>query len=152
MARLRDVRPKNVSGSYERLFDNAEIGALSSKVQAAVIRSGTELEKMIARLVPNIPDLDTFLEQCPSSKQMGLLSVFHREDLAHLCLMLSRLALMVQAAVLGGQFFDLFSLFDDGGVASKVGVGWSYVADALVVALVVVVIDEGADLVFEIAG
>ena len=89
---------------------------------------------------------------CPSSKRMGLLSVFHREDLAHLCLMLSRLALMVQAAVLGGQFFDLFSLFDDGGVASKVGVGWSYVADALVVALVVVVIDEGADLVFEIAG
>ena len=51
-----------------------------------------------------------------------------------------------------GQFFDHFSLFDDGGVASKVGVGWSYVADALVVALVVVVIDEGADLVFEIAG
>ena len=46
--------------------------------------------------------------------------------------MLSRLALMVQAAVLGGQFFDLFSLFDDGGVASKVGVSWSYVADALV--------------------
>ena len=32
-----------------------------------------------------------------------------------------------------GQFFDPFSLFDDGGVASKVGVGWSYVADALVV-------------------
>ena len=30
---------------------------------------------------------------CPPSKQMGLLSVFHREDLAHLCLMLSRLAL-----------------------------------------------------------
>ena len=72
---------------------------------------------------------------------------FIREDLAHLCLMLSRLALMVQATVLGG-----FSLFDDGGVASKVDVGWSYVADALVVALVVVVIDEGADLVFEIAG
>ena len=66
--------------------------------------------------------------------------------------MLSRLALMVQAAVLGGQFCDLFSLFDDGGVASQVGVGWSYVADALVVALVVVVIDEGADLVFESAG
>ena len=60
--------------------------------------------------------------------------------------MLSRLALMVKAAVLGGQFFDPFSLFDDCGVASKVGVGWSYVADALVVALVVVVIDEGADV------
>ena len=48
--------------------------------------------------------------------------------------MLSRLALMVQAAVLGGQFFYLFSLFDDGGVVSKVGVGWSYVADALAAA------------------
>ena len=32
-------------------------------------------------------------------------SCFIREDMAHLCLMLSRLALMVQAAVLGGQFF-----------------------------------------------
>ena len=48
---------------------------------------------------------------------------------------------MVQAAVLGGQFFDLFSLFDDSGVASKVGVSWSYVADALVVALSLVFID-----------
>ena len=34
----------------------------------------------------------------------------------------------------------------------KSGGGWSNVADALVVALVVIVIDEGADLVFEIAG
>ena len=66
--------------------------------------------------------------------------------------MSSRLALMVQAAVLGGRFFESFSLFDDSGVASKVGVSWSYVADALVVALVVVVIDEGADVVFESAG
>ena len=72
--------------------------------------------------------------------------------MAHLCLMSRRLALMVQAAVLGGQFFDLFAFFDDGGVASKVGVNWSYVAAALVVALVVVVTDEGAGLVFEIAG
>ena len=61
------------------------------------------------------------------------------------CIILSRSG----AGYLGSY---LFSLFDDGGVASKVGVGWSYVADALVVALVVVVIDEGADLVFEIAG
>ena len=59
---------------------------------------------------------------------------------------------MVQAAVLGGQLFDLVSLFDAGGVASKVGVSWSDVADALVVALVVVVLDAGADLVVEIAG
>lgn len=63
MARLRDAKPKNPSGSYERLFDNAALGELASKVQSAVISSGTELEAMIAQLVPNIPDMDAFLEQ-----------------------------------------------------------------------------------------
>lgn len=63
MARLRNARPKNVSGSYERIFDNAELGALISKVQSAVIASGTELEKMISDLVSNIDALDAFLEQ-----------------------------------------------------------------------------------------
>ncbi len=66
--------------------------------------------------------------------------------------MLSGLALMVQAAVLDGQFFDLFSPFDDGGVTPEVGVSRCNIADALVVAVVVVMIDEGADLVFKIAG
>ena len=48
--------------------------------------------------------------------------------------MLSRFALMVQAAVLDCQFLDLFPPFDDGGLTPKVGVDWCYVADALVVA------------------
>ena len=72
-------------------------------------------------------------------------------DLAHLGLQLSRLPLVVQAAVLDGEFFGFLSPFDAAGVESKVGVSWSDVADALVVALVVVVTDEGADLVVEIA-
>ncbi|HJO87143.1 MAG TPA: hypothetical protein QF359_09295 [Rhodospirillales bacterium] len=38
-------------------------------------------------------------------------------------MILSRLALMDQAAVLNGQFFDLFSPFDDGGVTPEVGGG-----------------------------
>ena len=63
MARLRDARPRNTSGSYERLFDNAALGELASKVQSAVISSGSELEAMVAALVPNIPNLDAFLEQ-----------------------------------------------------------------------------------------
>ena len=63
MARLRDAKPKNTSGSYERLFGNAALGDLASKVQSAVISSGSELEAMIAASVPNIPDLDAFLEQ-----------------------------------------------------------------------------------------
>ncbi len=58
---------------------------------------------------------------------------------------------MVQAAVLDGQFFDLFPPFDDGCVTSEVGVGWCDVANALVVAVVIVKIDEGTDLVFEVA-
>ena len=57
---------------------------------------------------------------------------------------------MVQAAVMDGQFIDLLPPFDNGGVAPEVGVGGRDVVQALVVAVVVVVIDEGADLVFEI--
>ncbi len=63
MARLRNARPKNVSGAYDRLFDNAELGALASKIQSAVISSGNELERLISRRVRNIPDLDEFLTQ-----------------------------------------------------------------------------------------
>ena len=58
---------------------------------------------------------------------------------------------MVQAAVLDGQFFDIFSPFYDGGVTPEVDIAWCDVADALVVALIVVIIDEGGDLVFEVA-
>ena len=63
MARIRDAQPKNTSGSYERIFGNTSLGELSSKVQSAVISSGTELEKIISDLVENIDDLDAFLEQ-----------------------------------------------------------------------------------------
>ena len=63
MARIRNARPKNQSGAYERLFGNAELGALASKIQSAVISSGSQLEAMIADSVPNIDDLDAFLRQ-----------------------------------------------------------------------------------------
>ena len=45
------------------------------------------------------------------------------QDLADLGLMLSRLALMVQATVLDGQFLYLSPPFDDGRVPAEVGVG-----------------------------
>ena len=57
---------------------------------------------------------------------------------------------MVEATGLDGQFVELFSLFDDGGVPAKVGIGRSDVVQALVVATVVVVIEELADLFFQI--
>ena len=63
MARLRNARPKNVSGAYDRIFDDTELGALASKIQSAVISSGNELERLIAGKVRSIPDLDQFLTQ-----------------------------------------------------------------------------------------
>ena len=45
------------------------------------------------------------------------------EDLAHLFSMLSRSALMVQATVLDGTFFDFLAPFDDCGVSVKVSIG-----------------------------
>ena len=65
--------------------------------------------------------------------------------------MLSGLLLMVQAGVLDGQLLDLLSPFDDGGVTPGVGISGCDVVEALVVGVVVIVIDEGPDLVFEIA-
>ena len=56
---------------------------------------------------------------------------------------------MVQATGLDGHFFD-FSPFDDGGVPAKVRLGRGDVVQALVVATVVVVIEELADLFFQI--
>ena len=58
---------------------------------------------------------------------------------------------MVQAAVLDGQYLDLLSPFNDGGVTPEVGISGRDVIEALVIAVVVVMIDEGADLVFEVA-
>ena len=65
--------------------------------------------------------------------------------------MLGRFLLMAQAAFLDRQVFDLLPPFNDGRVTPEVDIGRRDVAKALVVAMVVVMIDEGADLHFEIA-
>ena len=62
MAKIRDRDPKDSSGAYERLFGNADLGTLISKVQGTVISSGSELERMIQKRVQNISDLDEFLK------------------------------------------------------------------------------------------
>ena len=63
--------------------------------------------------------------------------------------MLGRFLLMAQAAFLDRQFFDLLPPFNDGRVTPEVDIGGRNVAKALVVARVVVMIDEAADLHFE---
>lgn len=63
MALIRNAEPKSRSKGYDRLFDNCDLGYLISKLQSAIISSGSELEKIITSIVPSIPDLDDFLKQ-----------------------------------------------------------------------------------------
>lgn len=63
MAKLRNAKPKNVSGAYNRLFGHAELGLLISRVQSTVISSGSELERLIRDKVAGIENLDEFLRR-----------------------------------------------------------------------------------------
>jgi len=74
MARLRDTTPRNVSGGYKRIFGNAKLGLLASKIHSASVSSGTELERMIADAVHNIPALDTFLRNQAEQEEGVLLA------------------------------------------------------------------------------
>jgi hypothetical protein len=58
---------------------------------------------------------------------------------------------MLQASLLDGQSFDPFALQEDSLAAAEVDVGRREVVDALVIAAVVIVVDERRDLGFEIA-
>ena len=58
---------------------------------------------------------------------------------------------MLQAAILDCLFLDLFPFSDNVFVTSKVDVCGSDIFQALVIAVVVVVIDEDSDLLFQIA-
>ena len=74
-----------------------------------------------------------------------------REDLAHLVLMLSGLSAVLQASGFDGVAFDPFSFQQDGLTPPEVDVGRCEVAYALVVPEMIVVGDEVADLLLEIA-
>ncbi len=57
---------------------------------------------------------------------------------------------MLQARMFDGLSFDPFALLDDGAGPGQVGIGGRHVAQSLVVATVVVLLDERLDLAFEI--
>ena len=59
---------------------------------------------------------------------------------------------MLQAPMFEGLALDAGSAAQDVGGPAEVGVGGGHVIEALVVAGVVVVLDEGADLGFQVAG
>lgn len=59
---------------------------------------------------------------------------------------------MLQAAIFDGRAFDPFSLQQNGLTAAEEDVGRGEVVQALVIAAMIVVIDEGLDFRFKIAG
>lgn len=65
MALIEKSKGRTSGGGYERLFGNAALGALLSRVHATVISSGNELEGLIASLAQVVTDFDQFLETQP---------------------------------------------------------------------------------------
>jgi len=57
---------------------------------------------------------------------------------------------VLQAPIFDGLSFDPFALFDDDWSPAEVSAGGSNSVQALVVTLVIVVLDEGLDLGFEV--
>ena len=66
MVRIAQGKPGRRDGGYARMFDDADLGALISRIHATSIRAGTELEHIIQReSAANgsaITDLDAFLK------------------------------------------------------------------------------------------
>jgi hypothetical protein len=67
-------------------------------------------------------------------------------------LRLCGMQLVLQATVCYCLALDPFAFEEDGLGASKIDVSWGEIVEALVIAGMVVVLDEGRDLAFEIAG
>ena len=59
---------------------------------------------------------------------------------------------MLQAPIFDSLSFDPFTLLDDGLRPAEVGIGRCDVVQALVIALMVVVLDERFDLLLKVAG
>ena len=57
---------------------------------------------------------------------------------------------MVQAALFDCVAFDPFAFEQDGLAAPKIDVGWGEIVEALVISAMVVVLDKGGDLSFEV--
>ena len=61
MAKIRDSRPKQSGGGFERLVGNTDMASIFTKAQSTVITNGTELEKIITSKAKSITDLDEFI-------------------------------------------------------------------------------------------
>lgn len=66
--KIQEMKTKESSGGYERVFNCKELGILLSKVQATVISNGTELERMILSQSTIIKNLDDFISATEEDK------------------------------------------------------------------------------------
>lgn len=83
MARIIDAKPKNTSGSYERIFNNKELGNLITKIQSTAITNGTELEKIITKQCKNkgyiITDFDDFLDDYSKNNYGNIIKIVSKK-------------------------------------------------------------------------
>ena len=75
-----------------------------------------------------------------------------REALDHWVLRLCGVQVVLQATICDCLAFDPLAFEEDGLSAPEVDVSRSEIVEALVIAVMVIVLDEGGDLAFEIAG
>lgn len=62
MAKIEESKPGRKDGNYTRIFGDARLGALISRIHATSIRNGNELEKLIIAGTNHISDLDSYLK------------------------------------------------------------------------------------------
>lgn len=75
MATIKQIKGRRITQSpsgYTRLFGNSELGNLMSKIQGAVISSGTELEKLIWERTRQIDDFDLFISKTIKQQTEGM--------------------------------------------------------------------------------
>lgn len=74
----------------------------------------------------------------------------YQEALARLIWYLSGVCVVLQASVLNGLLLDPFSLFQDFVSSAEIDIRRCEIAEALMVSAVVVMVDECADLSFQV--
>jgi len=74
MALIEHSKGRAEGGGYERLFGDKQLGHLLSRIQATVITTGSELEKIIISLADKIDNVNEFLANQTLDKGTYLVS------------------------------------------------------------------------------
>ena len=72
MAKIRNAKAKNSSGSYARVFNHQPLGDLITKIHSTAIANGNELESLILEHIADeyiVKDCDEFLQNFKNTNQ-----------------------------------------------------------------------------------